>query len=211
MPRLLGRGAGVASPNKGEEEFRKVLSDLHADQLLNCDAAHSLYWNLGAIIGKWMSALEDRMEASPIAKALLSTSRNLSEVSRLLSGRETGFRTGIEISVTNETVRYLAQDPSLGPTTSAPEFVSAFARDAARLAHVCMVAYEALPDRSADGGRPALDWSVAGGDHLQRSDRAMLRRASDSAPALLEGTGRHAESPRRASGSRLSLSARPVS
>jgi hypothetical protein len=158
MPRSLGRGAGVASPNKGKEEFRKVLSDLHADQLLDCDAAHSLYWNLGAIIGKWISGLEARMEASPIATALLSTSRNLSEVSRLLSGRETGFRTGIEIGVTNETVRYLAQDPSLGSTTSAPEFVSAFARDAARIAHVCMVAYIALPDRPAEGGRPALDW-----------------------------------------------------
>src|SRR5262249_38372719 len=88
----------------------------------------------------------------------LSTSRNLSEVSRLLSGRETGFHTGVEISVTNETVRYLALDPSLDPTTTAGEFVSAFARDAARIAHVCMVAYVALPDRSAEGGRPPLDW-----------------------------------------------------
>jgi len=125
---------------------------------LDSAAADSLYLNLGVIIGKWMSALEDRMEASPIARALLSTSRNLSEVSRLLSGRETGFRTGVEISVTNDTVRYLALDPSLDPTTSAPEFVSAFARDAARIAHVCMVAYIALPDRSADRGRPAVDW-----------------------------------------------------
>src|SRR5262249_37688609 len=119
MPRSLGRGACVVSPYKEEDEFRKVISDLSADQLLDCAAAHSLYANLGAIIGKWMSALEDRMEASPTAKALLSTSRNLSEVSRLLSGRETGFHTGVEISVTNETVRYLALDPSLDPTTTA--------------------------------------------------------------------------------------------
>lgn len=129
-----------------------------AGQLLDSAAVDSLYLNLGVIIGKWMSALEDRMEASPIARALLSTSRNLSEVSRLLSGRETGFRTGVEISVTNETVKYLALDPSLDPKTSAAEFVSAFARDAARIAHVCMVAYTGLPDRSAEGGRPPLDW-----------------------------------------------------
>jgi hypothetical protein len=158
MPRLLGGGASVVCPYKGEKEFRNVLSDLHAGQLLDSVAADSLYLNLGAIIGKWMSALEDRMEASPIAKALLSTSRNLSEASRLLSGRETGFRTGVEVSVTNETVRYLALDPTLDPTTSASEFVSAFARDAARIAHVCMVAYVALPDRSTKDGRPALDW-----------------------------------------------------
>jgi hypothetical protein len=87
---------------------------------------------------------------------LLSASRKLSDVSRLLSGRETGFRTSVEIGVTNETAKYLALDPSLGPTASAPDFVSGFARDAARLAHVCMVAYKAQPD--SDRGRPALNW-----------------------------------------------------
>src|SRR5262249_36952036 len=46
----------------------------------------------------------------------------------------------------------------LDPTTSAQEFISTFARDAARIAHVSMVAYKALPNRSAERGRPALDW-----------------------------------------------------
>jgi len=148
--------ASVASPRRAEEEFRSVLSNLGADQILDSAAAH--YWTLGEIIGKWLAELEERTEASPIAKALLSTARNLNEVSRLLSGRETGFRTSVEIGVTNETIKYLALDPSLDPTTPASDFIAGFARDAARLAHVCMVAYKAQPDRSAERGRPALDW-----------------------------------------------------
>jgi hypothetical protein len=42
-----------------------------------------LYWKLGAIIGQWMSE-QQRLEASAVGKALLSTARNLNEVSALL-------------------------------------------------------------------------------------------------------------------------------
>jgi len=158
MPQLLGSGASIVSPWRDEEELRRVLSGLHLAEMLNSAVVGELHSRLGMIIGKWMSELEERDEASPIAKALLSTSKNLSEVSRLLSGRENGFRTSVEIGVTTETVKYLALDPSLDATASAQEFISAFARDAARVAHVSMVAYKALPDRSAERGRPALDW-----------------------------------------------------
>ena len=158
MPRLLGSGASIVSPRRDEVELGRVLSDLHLAEMLNSAVVRELHSRLGMIIGKWMSELEERSEASPIAKALLSTSRNLSEVSRLLSGHESGFRTSVEIGVTTETVKYLALDPSLAATSSAQESISAFARDAARVAHVCMVAYKALPDRSAERGRPALDW-----------------------------------------------------
>jgi hypothetical protein len=158
MPRLLGSGASVASPYQDEEEFKRVLSNLQLNQVLGATAIHSLYSDLGVIIGKWLSELDERMEASPIARVLLSTAKRLSEVSRLLSGHEDGLRTSVEIGVTTEIVNYLALDPSLDATTSAQEFISAFARDAARIAHVSMVAYKALPDRSAERGRPALDW-----------------------------------------------------
>ena len=155
MPRLLGSGASIVSPWRKEEELRRVLSDLHHVEMPSA-TVRELHSGLGTIIGKWMSELEERSEASPIAKALLSTSRNLSEVSRLLSGHESGFRTSVEIGVTTETIKYLELDPTL--ETPAPEFISAFAGDAARVAHLCMLAYKALPDRSAERGRPALDW-----------------------------------------------------
>jgi hypothetical protein len=156
MPRLLGSGASVVSPYFEKEEFKRVLSNLQVDQVLGTAAIDSLYSDLGVIIGKWMSELEERSEAAPIAKALLSTSRNLSEVSRLLSGHEDGLRTSVEIGVTTETIKYLELDPTL--ETPAPEFISAFARAATRIAHASMVAYKAVPDRSAERGRPALDW-----------------------------------------------------
>src|SRR4029077_4008695 len=132
MPRLLGSGASIVSPRRDEVELGRVLSDLHLAEMLNSAVVRELHSRLGMIIGKWMSELEERSEASPIAKALLSTSRNLSEVSRLLSGHESGFRTSVEIGVTTETVKYLALDPSLAATSSAQESICAFARDAAR-------------------------------------------------------------------------------
>ena len=108
MPRLLGSGASIVSPWRKEEELRRVPSDLHLVEMPSA-TVRELNPRLGMIIGKWMSELEERSEASPIAKALLSTSRNLSEVSRLLSGRENGFRTSVEIGVTTETIKYLAR------------------------------------------------------------------------------------------------------
>src|ERR1700731_563189 len=118
MPRLLGSGASIVSPWRKEEELRRVLSDLPHVEMPSA-TVRELHSGLGTIIGKWMSELEERSEASPIAKALLSTSRNLSEVSRLLSGHESGFRTSVEIGVTTETIKYLELDPTL--ETPAPE------------------------------------------------------------------------------------------
>jgi hypothetical protein len=157
MARLQTSGASVGSPYRDEDELKRILSELHVDRRSPA-AVHELYWKLGAIIGNWLSELEERREASPIAKALLSTAKNLSEVSRLLSGHETGFRTSVEIGVTSEMAKYLALDPTVGSLAEAQELVSAFHREAARIAHVSLVAYTALADQPAERGRPALDW-----------------------------------------------------
>ena len=158
MPRLLSSGASIVLPFRDEGELKRALFDLHVSQSLDPAVIHDVYGKLGLIIGEWFSERAERIEASPIAKALLSTAKHLSAASRLLSGHETGFRTSVEIGVTSETARYLALDPTVGSQAQAQEIVSTFQQEAARIAHVSLVAYAALADQSADRGRPALEW-----------------------------------------------------
>jgi hypothetical protein len=156
MALLPTSGATIASPLRGKEELERVLCALHVGRKFNATAVQEIHTKLGVIIGEWMSE-QERREISPVAKALLSTAKNLSEVSRLLSGRETGLRSSVEFFVTTQAVNYLALDPTVGSPGEAQALVSAFQRDAVRLAHVCMVAYAGLPDQSGDR-RPALGW-----------------------------------------------------
>ena len=98
------------------------------------------------------------MEVSPVAKALLSIGRNLTDAVRLLSGHETGLRTSVEIEVTSQTAEFLALDPAVGSRAKARELIAAFQREAARIGHVCMIAYADITHEAGNGGRPALNW-----------------------------------------------------
>jgi hypothetical protein len=157
MARVSTSGASVASLYRDEGELRPILADLRVAHAFDGAAVRDLYWKLGAIIGQWMSE-QQRLEASAVGKALLSTARNLNEVSALLGGLETGIHSDVEIAVASRTAKYLAMDPSVGSFEKARELVSAFQQDAARMAHVCMVARADLPDQPEQRGRPALDW-----------------------------------------------------
>jgi hypothetical protein len=157
MARLPARGAAVAVPSRDESELRGILPDLHVDQRFDAANIHDLYLKLGAVIGRWM-AEQYRLEVSPLAKALLSAANNLSEVSALLSGLQTGMRSELEIAVASQVIEYAAMDPTVGSLDKARELVSAFQQEAARMAHVCLVARAGLPDRPGERGRPALDW-----------------------------------------------------
>jgi hypothetical protein len=156
MALLPASGATIASPQRGEGELQCVLSNLRVWRAFDATALQELHRKLGVIIEEWLSE-QERMEVFPVAKALLSTAKNLTEVSRLLSGLETGFRSSVEIAVISQITKYLALDPTVGSLAKALALVSAFQQDAARLAHVCMVAHARLPDRSGDR-RPALHW-----------------------------------------------------
>jgi len=158
MSRRPRRGSSIVLPCRDEDELKLVLSNLHIGQALDPVLVHDWYYRLGEIIGLWFSEEERKQEARPVEKALLSTAKNLTEVSKLLSGHETGFRTGVEIAVASETAKYLALDPAVGSLAEAQKLVSSFQRDAARIAHVALVAYTALADQSAGRGRPALGW-----------------------------------------------------
>jgi hypothetical protein len=157
MARLPASGASIASPRRDEADLHRVLSELHVGDAFDASAVHELHWKFGTVIGQWLSE-QQRMEVSPIAKALLSTAKNLSEVSLLLGGIETGFHSDLEIAVASRTAQSLALDPSVGSLAKAQELISSFHQDAARMAHVCMTALADLPGRSGERGRRPLDW-----------------------------------------------------
>jgi hypothetical protein len=158
MTRLSASGTAIAAPYKSKVELKRALSEqLHIGELFDLRTLDELYWKLGLVIAKWLSELA-RVEVSPVAKALLSTAQNLSEASTLLSGLEEGFHSEFATVVTSEVTKYLAFDPAVGSQSKACKVISAFQQDAARIAHVCMVARAGLPSQSGPRGRPALGW-----------------------------------------------------
>jgi hypothetical protein len=157
MARLPARGAAVAAPCRDESELRGILSDLHIGHFFDVADIPDLYLKLGTVIGQWM-AEQYGLEVSPVARTLLSMTNNLNEVAAFLSGLQTGMHSELEIAVASHVIEYLAIDPTVGSYEKAREFVSAFQQQAARMAHVCLVARAGLPDRPGERGRPALDW-----------------------------------------------------
>jgi hypothetical protein len=157
MPRLPVAGASIASPLQDEGELKRVLSDLGVDQVLSPTAVHELHLNLAAIIGQWMLE-QQRLEVSSVAGSLLSTARSLNEASLILGGFETGFHSYLEITVASRIAQYLALLPGVNSLAEAQELISSFRQEAARIAHVCMVARADLPDRPEERGRRALRW-----------------------------------------------------
>jgi hypothetical protein len=156
MTRLPASGARIDTPRRAEEELKSVFCDLGLTQVFDEAAAHELYWKLGAIIGQW-SREQERLEVSPVAKALLSTANNLSEVSRLLSGLETGFRSSLEMAVSSRVADLLSLDPTIR-SQSSQESLRSFCVEADRIAHVCLVAAADLPQARGKRGRWRYEW-----------------------------------------------------
>ena len=98
MPRLPTTGASLMTPCREESELKCVLSELCPGTIFNDDAVHQLYTTLASLIGGWLSE-QARLETSPVKNALLTTAKNLSEASTLLSGLETGFHSDMEMTV----------------------------------------------------------------------------------------------------------------
>jgi hypothetical protein len=151
--RFPARGSGVASPARKKAELAHVLSQLHVPHD-DCKV-DEIDSKLAVIIGKWF-AEQERMEIEPVAAALLRIAKNLSEVSQLMSGLETGWRTGFEIAVASQLSRYLALEPTFG--SNADKLMRSFCEQAAQIAHVCMVGYVELSQAAGKRGRLALAW-----------------------------------------------------
>jgi hypothetical protein len=157
MARLPASGVAIATPFRDERELKRVLTELQIGYLFDESAIDELHWKLALIIGRWLSD-QQRLEVSQVAKAFLSMASNLSEVSVVLRALEPGLSGDIETTVATRTAEYLALDPTVGSREKAEELLSAFQQDAARIAHVCLVAHADLPHRTEERGRQPLDW-----------------------------------------------------
>jgi hypothetical protein len=153
MKRLKKSGASLVTPALSVSELKAALDALGVGEKFNDKAVSDIYFKISAVIGVWRDDL-NAQDASETAKAFLSTARNLEKASTLLSGRQTGLRTSLEIYVTNEMVRLLALDPTV---RNAEMTVDTFCEQAAKIAHACMVAYVELTEKGARG-RPGFGW-----------------------------------------------------
>jgi hypothetical protein len=136
--------------------LKTVLCDLGVERVLDEAAVHELYGKLGEIIGLWSSE-QERLEVSEVAKALFDMANDLSEVSRLLGGLETGVRSDLEIAVASRVANLLSIDPTVG-SQAAQELLRSFRAEADRIAHVCFVAATDLPRAPGERGRWANKW-----------------------------------------------------
>jgi hypothetical protein len=157
MARLPVSGAAIATPLRGEMELRPVLAELQVGHTFEESAIRELYWNLGQIVGRWLSE-EQRLEVSPVAKALLSMASSLSEISVVLRALEPGLSRRLEVEVATRVAEYLALDPTVGSREKAEELLSALQQNAAQVAHVCLVARADLPHRTGERKQRVLTW-----------------------------------------------------
>ena len=153
MKRLRKYGASLSSPALDEAKLLDALEKLGIAVKFNKRAVRDIYFKIAVIIGSWHAKLEAK-EASPVATMLLSTARSLTEVSRLLSGHQTGERSAVELNVTNEVIRLLERDMTVD---AAHVFIDGFRDHAGKIARACETAHQELTGKG-EHGRPANDW-----------------------------------------------------
>jgi hypothetical protein len=157
MRRLRISGASLVTPELGEAELRAALDGLGIGDRFDAKAARDIYERIAGVIGSWYAEQEAK-DTSPVAKALLTTGRNLLEASRLLNGRQTGLRMSVELHATAEAIRLLALDPTVGSAEGAQTLLSNFQEQCAKIGQTCMVAYAGLSEKGTQQGRPPLLW-----------------------------------------------------
>jgi hypothetical protein len=147
----------VATPHLDQADLRKVLVELCPKGDFSEPDAKKFYSRLGRIIGQW-SAENDRPDISPLAKTLMAMRRELDGMSRILSGHETGLHERHDIEVVSQLATILALDPEVGSRQQADKLIDTFRRDAAKLAHACLIAAHELKQQVGKSGRPPWDW-----------------------------------------------------
>jgi len=157
MARLPTSGSSSTTPCREESDLRRVLSELCPKTTFNNAFVHEYYLTLASLIGDWLSE-QARLETSPVKNALLTTAKNLSAASALLSGLETGVRSNIEKAVTSRVQNLMALNPTIGSLESARERLCSFKRDADGISHACLIAAFDLPSGPDKRGRKTKDW-----------------------------------------------------
>jgi hypothetical protein len=157
VKRLPITGASLAAPALGEDELKRVLDELGVSKFFDDSEVHALYMKIAAVYGAWYSEQESR-QVEPVAKALLTTAKDLLEASKFLSGRETGFRTHVEVETTSAAARALSHNRGIGSLGAAYEMIGTFRREAERIGHACMAAYADLTQKDEGEDRKRLGW-----------------------------------------------------
>jgi hypothetical protein len=157
MARLPISGVTVSTPLRREADLQQVLVELCREGDFSESDAKKFYSRLGRIIGQW-SAEHNRPEISPLAKTLIAMRRELDRMSRILSGHETGLHERHDIEVVSQLATILALDPEVGSRQQADKLIDSFRRDAAKLAHACLIAAHELKQQVGKSGRPPWDW-----------------------------------------------------
>jgi len=157
VARLPSTGGSAASPDRDREDFKKILLKLCPGHAFDDSAVQDFYEAFSIVNGKWFSE-QQRVEVSPVAKSLRSIGISLDETARTLRGHETGFHTDVEIEIVSQIKNYLALDPTVGSVEKADDLITSLQRDAAKLAHACLVAASDLATRSGAPGRTRFDW-----------------------------------------------------
>lgn len=121
-----------------------------------CDISE-FYPRLARIIGQW-SAEENRLDIAPLAQTFTAIGKELKKVAEILSGHETGLHEIHDIAIVSQLATILALDPEVGSRRQAHQLIASFRRDAAKLAHACLVAERDLKRTVGESGRPQAEW-----------------------------------------------------
>jgi hypothetical protein len=117
----------------------------------------ALHRRLGAMIGQW-SAEQDRLNISLLVKTLTAMRRDLERIGRILSGEEEGLQDIRDTEVASHLASVLAESPEVGSRRQAKALFQSFRRDAATLAHACLITAQELRRQVGKSGRPRGDW-----------------------------------------------------
>src|SRR6266436_6642458 len=157
--RLTRRVAGEPFLARLQELLRPTVVEVLIDPFLAAQlsnavlAAQAFQHNADLLFSGMMPACG----SANISDRLFSAVR-YAEAVLTLGGFETGLHSHLEIAVATRIAKYLALVPGVSSLTKAQELISSFRQEAARIAHVCMVARADLPNRSEKLGRRALHW-----------------------------------------------------
>jgi hypothetical protein len=157
MARLPTSGATVSTPRKSKADLRHVLFGLCPGVNFSTSNVDKCYRRLGGIIGQW-SAEDNRLDIAPLAKTFIAMGNELKKVAEILSGHETGFREIQDVEIVSQLAMILALDPEVGSRPQADKLISSFRRDAAKLAHACLITAHELKQQVGKSGRPQAEW-----------------------------------------------------
>src|ERR1700674_2433741 len=165
MARLPTSGATIATPFQSgpnprvlsEEDLRDVLADLCPQTVFAKSDVELFYSKLKYILGLW-SAEHDRLDIAPLAKTFTAIGRDLDKVAKILGGHETGLREIHDIEMVSQLATILALDPEVGSRRQADQLIASFRRDAAKMAHACLIGAHDLKQQVGKSGRPHPEW-----------------------------------------------------